>query len=98
VTTSLVARAVPVAEAATAHPDVAADQRQGPELAERPSVEPVLGGHGMGLRLPDQVQPLLEPSRPEPARAGEQVSRRRQVTLDQPGLALACQAITAPRR
>ena len=41
----------------------------------------------LGLRLPDQVQPLLEPSGLGPACAGEQVSRRRQVTLDQPGLA-----------
>ena len=41
----------------------------------------------MGLRLLDQVQPLLELAGLEPTRAGEQASRRRQVSLDQPGLA-----------
>jgi hypothetical protein len=41
----------------------------------------------MGLRLLDQVQPLLEPTGLEPAGTRQQAPRRRQITFDQPSLA-----------
>lgn len=53
-------------------PDVAADQREGAELAQGPLVEPLLGADRILLGLLDELETLFELARLEAAGAGEQ--------------------------
>jgi hypothetical protein len=67
-------------------PNVAAEQRQGAELAQRRAPQPRLRGGRVRLGLVDQVQARPELAGPEAAGPGQQCPGRGQVGLDQQGL------------